>query len=291
MTEAGYFEPVSVDEVVALLAADEDAKCVAGGASLVAMLNARLVEPSQLISLRQVEELRKIEMDEDGWLQIGALVRHCDVATTELAEGNQVLSQAAGLIANPVIRDMGTIGGSVGHFDPAADYPVALSALSAEIEIAGATGRRRIPASEFFVDWYETALEPGDLITNICLPPPPAGSTGVYEKLAKVKGDMGIAMVAVVMAMDSDAVSHLAVSVGGCGPTPIRLPEAEQALIGTSLDDAAIQNLGDQLSEASDPVDDVRSSAAYRKILIPRLVAQAISVAIGQAKSNLGDGS
>ena len=288
MTEAGYFEPVSVDEVVALLAADDEAKCVAGGASLVAMLNARLVEPSRLISLRHVEELQKIELAEDGWLRIGALVQHCDVAiAAELTDGNQVLSQAAGLIANPVIRDMGTIGGSVGHFDPAADYPVALAALGAEFEIAGANGRRSIPASEFFIDWYETALAPGDLITCIRVPPPPAGSAGVYEKLAKVKGDMGIAMVAVVMAMEGDAVNHLAVSVGGCGPTPIRLFDAEQALIGGRIDEAAIQNLGDKLSAASDPVDDVRASAAYRKILIPRLVARAI----GQAKTKLGDGS
>jgi len=288
MTEAGYSEPVSVDEVVTLLAADDDAKCVAGGASLVAMLNARLVEPSQLISLRHVEELQKIELAEDGWLRIGALVRHCDVAiAAELTEGNQVLSQAAGLIANPVIRDMGTIGGSVGHFDPAADYPVALSALGAEFEIAGANGRRCIPANEFFVDWYETALEPADLITCIRVPPAPASSAGVYEKLAKVKGDMGIAMVAVVMAMADNKVSHLAVSVGGCGPTPIRLSDAEQALIGGSIDEAAIQDLGDKLSAASDPVDDVRASAAYRKILIPRLVAQAIN----QATAKLGDGS
>jgi len=288
MAEAGYFEPVSVDEAVTLLAADEDAKCVAGGASLVAMMNARLVEPSRLISLRLVEELQNIELAEDGWLQIGAFVRHCDAAVaTEFTEGNKVLSQAAGLIANPVIREMGTIGGSVGHFDPAADYPVALAALGAEVEIAGGGGRRSIPVSEFFVDWYETVLAPGDLITCIRVPPAPVNSTGVYEKLAKVKGDMGIAMVAVVMAMEGDAVSHLAVSVGGCGPTPIRLPEAEQALIGGNLDDAAIQNLGDQLSAASDPVDDVRASAAYRKLLIPRLVAQAI----GQAKANLGGGS
>ena len=288
MTEAGYFDPVSVDEVVALLAADDEAKCVAGGASLVAMMNARLVEPSRLVSLRHVEELQKIETAEDGWLQIGALVRHCDVAIAdELTDGNQVLSQAASLIANPVIRDMGTIGGSVGHFDPAADYPVALAALGAEIEIASEKGRRRIPVSNFFVDWYETALEPGDLITCIRVPPPPTGSTGIYEKLAKVKGDLGIAMVAVIMAMQGDAVSHLAVSVGGCGPKPIRLPEAEQALIGGSIDEAAIQDLVGKLSTASDPVDDVRASAAYRKLLIPRLVAQAI----GQAKVNLRDRS
>ncbi len=288
MTEARYFEPETVDEVVALLAADEDAKCVAGGASLVAMMNARLVEPSQLISLRHVEELQKIELNEDGWLQIGALVRHCDVViAAELTEGNQVLSQAAGLIANPVIRDMGTIGGSVGHFDPAADYPVALAALGAEIEIAGANGRRSVPAGEFFIDWYETALAPSDLITSIRVPPAPVGSAGIYEKLAKVQGDMGIAMVAVVMAMAGDAINYLAVSVGGCGPTPIRLPDAEQALIGGSVDDAALQDFSNKLVAASDPVDDVRASAAYRKVLIPRFVAQAID----KAKAKLGEAS
>lgn len=280
MSETGYSEPVSVDEVLALLAEDEDATCLAGGASLVAMINARLVEPSALISLRRVEELKSIESVSDGSVRIGAGVRHVEIAAAAgLDSGQAVLAKAAALIANPVIREMGTIGGSVGHFDPAADYPVALVVLGAEIEIAGKGGRRAVAADEFFLDWYTTALEPGEMVTAVVVPPAPAGSAGVYEKLAKVEGDMGVAMVALVMAQDGGIISHLSVGVGGCGPAPVRLAGQEQALIGKAYDAEAIRSLGEAMAAASDPVDDVRASAEYRKILIPRMVSRAADTA------------
>lgn len=287
MTETAYSEPNSVDEVVALLARDEDAKCVAGGASLVAMINAKLVEPSGLISLRRVEELNSIEKQSDGSVRIGAGLRHVEVAAaSELESGQNLLCQAASLIANPVIREMGTIGGSVGHFDPAADYPAALVALDAQIEIANSSGRRTMVAGDFFIDWYTTALEPGDMISAVIIPPA-GGSVGIYDKLAKVQGDMGIAMVALVMAEEGGVISHLSLAVGGCGPTPVRLPEQEQAIIGKVYDADTINKLGEALAAASDPVDDVRASADYRKLLIPRMVSRAVET----ARSELGGGA
>ncbi len=280
MSETRYSEPVSVDEVVALLADDDGAKCVAGGASLVAMMNARLVEPSSLISLRRVDEIKSIEKLSDGSVRVGAGMLHCDVANAaELVDGHQVVKRAAAQIANPVVRNMGTLGGSVSHADPAADYPAALAAAGADIEIAGPSGRRSISASDFFTDWYETALQEGELVTAAVLPPAPDGSVGVYKKLAKVKGDLGIAMVALVLAMDKGACSHFAIAVGGCGPTPVRLPDMESGLVGGDLSDAAIDELGQALSAATDPVDDVRASADFRRLLIPRMTARAVSSA------------
>ena len=280
MSETRYSEPVSVDEVVTLLSEDEDAKCVAGGASLVAMMNARLLEPTGLISLRRVDEIRTIEKSADGSVQIGAGMLHREVASSdELEGGHSVVRRAAAQIANPVVRNMGTLGGSVSHADPAADYPSALAAVGADIEIAGSHGRRTVPATEFFTDWYETALQSGELVTAAILPPVPPGSAGVYEKLAKVKGDLGIAMVAMVLAMDGDTCSHLSIAVGGCGPAPVRLPDAEKFLLGGALSEAGIRELGQALSEATDPVDDVRASADFRRLLIPRMVARAFSAA------------
>lgn len=282
MREIRFFEPASVDEAVSVLAGDGDAKCLAGGASLVAMLNARLVDPDRLVSLRRIDGLRPIAGNEDGSARIGAGALHREVAQSEaLAGGNAVVRKAASVIANPVIREMGTMGGSISHCDPAADYPPALVAAEAEVEIAGAGGRRCVAVSEFFLDWYATVLEPGDLVTAVLLPQPPAGSVAAYDKLAKVEGDMGIAMVAVVLALEAGALSHLAVAVGGCGPVPLRLREIETGLMGGAADDAAAR-LGDALADAADPVDDVRASADYRRRLIPRLVARAIRTAAGE---------
>lgn len=277
MREVKYSEPVTVDEAVATLTSEQESKCLAGGASLVAMMNARLVEPLMLVSLRGISELNGIEQGIDGSVRIGAGVHHCEIAATEqLVAGHAVVQQAAAVIANPVIRAMGTLGGLVAHCDPAADVLAALVALDAEIEIAGKESRRKMSATDFFIDWYTTALEHGELITAVYLPPPPVGSIGVYDKFAKIQGDMGIVMVAVVLAKEKGLFSHLAVSISGCGPIPIRLPEKEHEFIGSQYNASAIKKLGEALAAVSDPVDDVRSSSAYRRQLIPRIVCRAV---------------
>jgi carbon-monoxide dehydrogenase medium subunit len=187
------------------------------------------------------------------------------------------LREAARQIANPVVRNMGTIGGSISFADPAADYPPALVAAGAEIEIASHSGRRRVAAGEFFVDWYQTALEPGEIVTNVFLPDMPERSFGAYLKLARVSGDFAIASVAAFIALDRGMnVTALRIAVGGCGPRPVRAPEAELALIGISLGKIDSRELGQALAKACDPVDDVRASADYRRIVVPRMVAQAI---------------
>ncbi|NQU63840.1 MAG: FAD binding domain-containing protein, partial [SAR324 cluster bacterium] len=176
MSAVKYSEPVTVDEAVSILTSEKESKCLAGGASLVAMMNARLVEPSMLVSLRGISELNVIDQGIDGSVRIGAGVHHYEIAAAgQLVAGHAVVKQAAAVIANPVIRSMGTLGGLVAHCDPAADVLAALVALDAEIEIAGKKSRRKMPASNFFIDWYTTALEPGELITAVYLPPPPAG--------------------------------------------------------------------------------------------------------------------
>ena len=272
-----FVKPESIDAAVAALQG-EDAACLAGGATLVAMMNADLVAPGRLVSLRDLPALRTAVRQPDGTVVVGAMRRHRETEEeTDLRDGQQVLSDAAGKIANPPVRNMGTIGGSCAFFDPAADYPPALIAADARFSLVGAEGRRTVPADEFFLDWYETALEPGELIEAVILPPAPAGTIGSYTKLARVAGDFATASVALVLGMQGDTCSHLAVAVGACGPVPARRRDIEAELLGGALREADIRRLTDALSERLDPVDDVRASADYRRRVAPRLVRQTIA--------------
>jgi carbon-monoxide dehydrogenase medium subunit len=187
-----------------------------------------------------------------------------------------VLRNAARQIANPVVRNMGTIGGSIAFADPAADYPPALVAAKAEVEIANGAGRRRVAAQDFFVDWYTTACGPGELVTGVYLPPARPG-VGLYKKLARVSGDFAIASVALSIAKHANGVS-VRLAIGGCGPKPIRADEAD-AMLSAKFEAATATAAGEKLAAASDPVDDVRASADYRRLVIPRLVAATVAEA------------
>lgn len=264
------YRPHSLGAALGLLTENADARPLAGGASLVAMLNAGLVEPAALVSLACVDELHGISPLADGALRIGAMTRHRELSGHAALNGERtVLSEAAAAIANPTIRAMGTIGGSVALADPGADYPPPLVALSAMIEIVGRTGTRLVPAGEFFLDWYTTALGPGELVAAIRLPPAAAGA-GVYHKLARVAGDFAIASVALALRGDG----QIRAVIGACGPRPLILEEANNELARGNVATA-----GALLASAADPVDDSRASAGYRRRVIPRMLARALAEA------------
>jgi aerobic carbon-monoxide dehydrogenase medium subunit len=268
--------PETLGEAVGLLASHADVRPLAGGASLVAMLNARLVEPSALVSLARVKELHGSNEMADGTLRLGAMMRHRELAEhTSLIGPRSVLKQAARAIANPTIRAMGTIGGSIALDDPGADFPPALVALSATIELVGPTGTRIVPAAEFFVDWYTTVLTPDELVAAVHLPAIVAGA-GVYHKLARVAGDFAMVSVAVVRRGEG----RVRAVIGACGPRPIWLPEAD-----AELERGKIAEAGAMLAEAADPVDDSRASAHYRRRVIPRMLARAFAEAGEQVNS------
>ncbi len=273
-----YHEPVTIEEAAALLAADEDARPLAGGATLVAMMNAELVEPTALVSLRRIAALDGLSAAGDGTVTIGAMTTHHALANTEALDGGQaIVRRAARVIGHPAIRNMGTIGGAIAHADPAADYPAALVAAGATIEAFGPGGTRDIGADEFFVDFLETSLELGELVSAVRLPASPQGATSAYEKFARVDGDFATLSVAVVMTMDGGTCSHLRVALGSAGPTPVHAVSAEDALVVTALDDDAISAAAAILIEASDPLDDVRGSSEYRMMLVPELLRRAIA--------------
>jgi carbon-monoxide dehydrogenase medium subunit len=259
-----YHEPHSVDDAVALLSSNPDSRCLAGGATLVAMMNAELVSPSALVNLRHLADLVGIE-ERGEHIRIGAMTTHSAVAAYACERGPMSLvTHAASQIAHKAIRDQGTIGGSIAHGDPNADFPTALVAADASIEIAGPTGRREVASGEFFLDYLETALEAGELVTAILVPTSPKDARSHYLKLSRVDGDFATVSVGLLLSATSGICDNISIAIGSCGPKPIRLDTAEQILTGSSLDDDAIKAAAALLVAAADPIDDVRGSSEYR---------------------------
>jgi len=270
VSTVAFHKPATLSAALELLAADENARPVGGGVSLVAILNAQLLVPSALVSLRGIAELEGVRVAADGSIAIGATTRHRVVAAEgRLDRDLACVREAARSIASPAVRNMGTIGGSISLADPGADLSPALVAACATIELASASGTRLLPAREFFVSWYTTALRPGELVTAVHLPPP-RGGAACYEKLVRVAGDICIASVAL-----SVGAGGARAAVGGCGPAPVVDAEADALLSRTLGDPKAVQAAGEALARASEPMDDVRGSAEYRRTLIPRMLARA----------------
>ena len=264
-----YIAPDTLADACRALEAD-GSQCLAGGQSLVAMMNLGLAAPDRLVSLRRVAELHGIETMHDGGLRIGAMTTHAELAELAAqAPGASLLAQTARVVAYPAVRTRGTIGGSVALADPAADYPVALVAMDAVIEIASAARRRSVPAREFFRGMFDTALERGEIVCVIRVPPGPAGAGAAYEKLSLVAGDFAILSVAAIAGKDVRA------AIGGYAMKPILLS-------GLDASDA-LQAVTRQLTSHGDPPGDQRATAAYRRRVAPEIVRRAVRAAAARA--------
>jgi aerobic carbon-monoxide dehydrogenase medium subunit len=283
MPSIEFLRPSTVTEAVSLLASRQGSRCIGGGQTLVAMMNAGLVSVTSLISLERIAELRNIE-DRDGSIWIGAGVSHREVAACpRFSAANRIIREAASVIAHPAIRNFGTVGGSLAHGDPASDYPTAVVAANAAIEIAGAQQRRAVPASEFFLDYLTTALDEGEMVTALILPPVPAGSGGRYLKFSRVDGDYAIVSIGVTLTFGDDRICTQArLAAGGLGSRPLWCSEADAALCGTQCEEAAITEAAHHLLALADPVDDVRASADYRRALLPKLLRRAIGAIVSR---------
>ncbi|MDF1749966.1 MAG: xanthine dehydrogenase family protein subunit M [Alphaproteobacteria bacterium] len=272
-----FSEPETLDEVCSLLSKDPEARCLAGGASLVAMMNAGLLAPTQLISLRKIPDLGAITSMPDGSVKIGAMARHNDVAAFSGFLGAQrIISAAACRIGHPAIRNMGTIGGSICHADPSADYPTAITAADAVVSILGSEGARQVAARDFFVDWLETTLEQGEIAVSVTIPPDPSNASVHYEKFTRADGDFATVSVAACLGMSDGVVQTFRVVVGGVAEKPVRSPEDEAVFIGRPLKDSDIVEFSAALEALCNPIDDMRGSADYRLKLMPRLISRAL---------------
>lgn len=274
-----FYRPGTLREAFALLTSEEGVRPLAGGQTLVAMLNLGLLQPAALVSLAGIPELRGIRRLPGGEVLIGAMSTHAEVAaSTQFRDGQGIIAHAAGQIAEPAVRNFGTIGGACAHGDPASDWPAALVAADALILLQGAAGARQVPAAEFFRDLFTTSLQPGELVTAIRIPP--LKGRGLYRKVTRVDGDYATVSVAVVAAREGRRCTALSIVVGACGPRPCRRPDAEAILIGSIVERAQARAAGALLAGAIEPLGDVRGSAAYRRRIVPGVVADTVMEAL-----------
>jgi carbon-monoxide dehydrogenase medium subunit len=276
-----YVAPSTLDGAVRALAdAGEDAKVLAGGQSLLPVLRMRLAAPTTLIDLNRVAELRGIREDGDA-IVIGAMTTHYDVLHDPLvAEHAALLAETTGTVADPQIRHRGTFGGSLAHADPAGDLPAVALALDAELVIAGSGGRRTVPAAEFFVDLFTTALEPGEILCEVRIPKH-TGWHAHYEKFNRVAQAWSIVAVAATVRVDGGSITEARVALTNMGSTPVRAAGVEQALVGQPATAEAINAAAEHAAEGTSPPADGNADAEYRRHLARVLTGRAVSAAVG----------
>lgn len=281
-----YFSPQTLPEAVTLLQRyGDDAKLLAGGHSLIPLMKLRLAAPRYLVDLGRIEGLSYIR-ESNGALRIGALTRHGEIETSDLIRSRYpLLAETARGIADPLVRNMGTIGGALAHADPAGDWCAALLAAGAGVAATGPGGTRTIPLNEFFVGTFTTALKPDEILTEISVPQWQKTGGGAYLKLERKVGDFAIAAVGVQILLDGAGICQQ-VGIGLCnvGATPLRAARAEQELRGKKPDDAAIATTAETAAIQSDPADDLRGPADYKRDMVRVLTARALRLAVGRAR-------
>jgi carbon-monoxide dehydrogenase medium subunit len=273
-----YFAPDSLEEALALLAQyGDDAKPLAGGQSLVPVLNFRLARPAVLVDLNRIDALAGIEADEPG-LRIGAMTRQRSAERDALVRRHApLIAEALPHVAHPQIRNRGTIGGSIAHADPAAELPALALALEATLRLRSAASERTVAARDFFTGLFATALASDELLVEVAVPPLPPRSGCAFEEVARRHGDYALLAVAALVALDdAGRCVDARLAYVGAGPGPLRAAAAEAALAGRRIDDAAVRDAADAAFREVDPGGDVHASAAYRKALARVLTTRAI---------------
>lgn len=280
--EFEYVAPTSLDEALAVLADTDDAKVLAGGQSLIPLMKLRFAAPAVLVDLNRVPGLDTLAEDGSGALRIGALVRNRTLERSELlASRYPTMAAAAPLISDPVVRNQGTFVGSLCHADPQGDWASVLLALGGEIVARSRDGERRIPAAAFFDGPFTTTLRPDEIAVEVRVPSPSNGAAGTYLKLERKVGDFATVGVAVFTSMRDGAVAQAGIGLTGVGATNLKAVEAEQSLVGQPLDDGAIAQAARLAAEASDPRDDVRGSADYKRNVVRVYVERGLRKAAG----------
>lgn len=280
-----YHRPATLADAVNLLATlGDDARPLAGGHSLVPMMKLRLATPEHLIDLHGISGLKGIKRDGNK-VVIGAMTTQHDLlASDEIAKSIPILHETALLIADPQVRYRGTIGGNVANGDPGNDMPALMMTLGASYRLEGKSGARDVAASEFYQGAYFTALEPGEILTSVSIPAPPAGHGYAYEKLKRKVGDYATAAAAVVLTMSGGKVATCAIGLTNLAETPLLATDAAKAVIGTGLDDAALKKAAAAAQAIMSPAADARGPVEYRKHVGGIMVMRALSRAAAKAK-------
>jgi carbon-monoxide dehydrogenase medium subunit len=281
-----YVVAESVEAALAALAeANGDAKILAGGQSLVPMLNFRLLRPRVLIDINRIPGLAFIEDDSDV-ARIGALTRHYTLETSPIiAEHFPMLAAAMTHVGHLAIRNRGTIGGSLSHGDPAAELPMMALLLDAELQVASRKGKRTVAARDFFRDALTVDIADGEMLTEIRLPKLPPGTGWGFEEVSRRAGDFALAAAAATITMAGGNVAQARLAVTGVGPTPVRVSTVESSLIGKTVDEATLNNIAAAVCAIVMPNTDLHASADYRRHLAGVLAARALGAAWRRARS------
>jgi carbon-monoxide dehydrogenase medium subunit len=280
-----YERPASLEEALGLLAAHGDeAKVMAGGQSLIPLLKLRLAAPGVLVDIGRVPGLAAVDV-QGGALTIGARTRHVDIErSAALRSRFPILTEAAPQISDPLIRNAGTVGGSICHADPSGDWGAVMLALNAEFVVRSTRGERRIPATSFFDGPFTTILEPDEILTEIHVPAPGERSGGAYLKLERKIGDFATAAVAVQVEMANGHIGRAGIGLTSVGPTNLKATRAEEALAGAEPNDAVIDEAARLAAAACDPRSDVRGSADYKRDVVRVFVKRGLKSAIARAR-------
>lgn len=279
-----YHAPTTVEEAVGLLAElGEDARPLAGGHSLIPMMKLRLAPLEHLVDLRKITALKGVK-EEGGALVIGAMTTQAELLASDLVAGQcPILQEAAALIADPQVRYLGTLGGNVANGDPANDMPALMQCLDAAYVLSGKGGSREVKARDFYEGAFFTKLGEGEILTAIKVPVPPAGHGYAYEKLKRKIGDYATAAAAVVLTLAGGSCKTAAIALTNVGETPLYAAEASQALVGSTIDKAAVDKAVALAEGITAPASDGRGPADYRTKMAGVMLRRAIQRALERA--------
>ncbi len=279
-----YHRPSTLDEALQLLSKHgEDAKVLAGGQSLIPVMKLRLAAPAHIVDVNRIPGFDGIA-ENDGGLVVGALVRHKALERSEVVRARfPVMATAAPLISDPIVRNLGTIGGSLCHADPAGDWGSVMLAMSATVVMKSPRGERELPIGEFLEDTFTTALAPDEILTEIRIPKPRGSSGGTYLKMERKVGDFATAAVAVHLELSNGTIGRAGIALTAVGPKNIEAAEAEMRLAGAEPTEDAFAEAAHLAAQAASPVSDLRGSAEYKQhvveVFVRRGLARALEIA------------
>jgi carbon-monoxide dehydrogenase medium subunit len=279
-----YHVPRTLPEALALLGElGDEAKLLAGGHSLLPMMKLRFAEPGHLIDLGKLSELKGIR-EVAGEIRIGAMTTENELIWSTLLQAKcPLIVEGARQISDPQVRYRGTLGGDISHGDPGNDHPALMLALDASFVLAGGQGERVVPADGFFLGTYLTLLEPGEIMTEIRIPTPQAGTGSCYAKLKRKTGDFATAAAAVTLRMSNGAVSDVRIALTNVAPSALRAAAAEQSLVGKPLDEAAIAEAARLAMDVCEPVADLRGDIEYKTAMAGEMTRRALTTAYSRA--------
>ncbi len=276
-----YFAPETLDEAISLLEEHgPEAKVLAGGQSLIPLMKLHLAAPGYLVDINRIPGLADIGED-NGFLRIGSLTRESDLDSSELVRARYpILHDTTSVIADPLVRNMATVGGNLAHADPGNDHPATMLALGAEVAVRGPAGERVIPVSDLFEGPLTTTLDHSEILTEIRVPASPPGSGGAYLKLERKVGDYAIAGVAAVITATDGVCRQAGIGLTNAGPVPVKARTAESFLAGKRLDDETIREAAQLASQEAQPSADLRGSEEYKRDMVRVLAGRAIRLAL-----------